>query len=407
MKKSFYFTAILFSIISCERELDHPPVDTLNASQIITIDSLRGWQESSVSGQVYIQQELSVYGIVTMDESSGNIYKNLYIQDHTAGINIRLTSSSDFQVGDSIRISLNGALLSEYSGVIQLDLIDPTKMIVKQSSNNEFLPTVKTVDQITLADEAMLIKLENVQFMTSELSFTFADAPNQSSENRIIEDCSSGNTMIVRTSGFANYAGTNLPTGKGSMVCIVNQFNGELQLILRSFDEVKLTGTRCAGQLVNKNFDDGSVTSGGWSVMQVVGTETWITNGIGSPDGTDYGVIDNFNSGNTTTESWLISPSLDFSASTTPTMSFINAYKYAGAPLQLLISTTYSGTGNPNLSTWASLSATWSTGNFIWADSGIISLSGYLQSNVHIAFKYTGSNSDGSTWEIDNIIVNG
>jgi len=407
MKKSFYFTAILFSIISCERELDHPPVDTLNASQIITIDSLRGWQESSVSGQVYIQQELSVYGIVTMDESSGNIYKNLYIQDHTAGINIRLTSSSDFQVGDSIRISLNGALLSEYSGVIQLDSIDPTKMIVKQSSNNEFLPTVKTVDQITLADEAMLIKLENVQFMTSELSFTFADAPNQSSENRIIEDCSSGNTMIVRTSGFANYAGTNLPTGKGSMVCIVNQFNGELQLILRSFDEVKLTGTRCAGQLVNKNFDDGSVTSGGWSVMQVVGTETWITNGIGSPDGTDYGVIDNFNSGNTTTESWLISPSLDFSASTTPTMSFINAYKYAGAPLQLLISTTYSGTGNPNLSTWASLSATWSTGNFIWADSGIISLSGYLQSNVHIAFKYTGSNSDGSTWEIDNIIVNG
>jgi len=253
----------------------------------------------------------------------------------------------------------------------------------------------------------MLIKLENVQFMSSELSFTFADAPNQSSENRIIEDCSSGNTMIVRTSGFANYAGTNLPTGKGSMVCIVNQFNGELQLVLRSFEEVKLTGTRCAGQLVNKNFDDGSVTSGGWNVMQVVGTETWITNSIGSPDGTDYGVIDNYNSGNTATESWLISPSLDFSASTTPTMSFVNAYNYAGAPLQLLISTNYPGTGDPNGSTWSTLTATWSTGGWAWVSSGVIDLSAFLQSNVHVAFKYTGSNSDGSTWEIDNIVVNG
>ncbi|MBK9192956.1 MAG: hypothetical protein IPM77_16465 [Crocinitomicaceae bacterium] len=54
-------------------------------------------------------------------------------------------------------------------------------------------------------------------------------------------------------------------------MCIVNQFNGELQLIVRSFNEVQMTGTRCPGQLVLKDFDDNSITSGGWIVQQVTG----------------------------------------------------------------------------------------------------------------------------------------
>jgi len=406
MKKILFATALFCSFISCERDLDHPPIDTLEASQIVTIDSLRVWQETSVSGKVSITEDLSVYAIVTMDESSGNIYKNLYVQDHTAGINVRLTASSDFQVGDSVRIALKGSVLTEYSGVIQLDSIDPAKSIIKQSADNVFGPAIKTIDQITIADEALLIKLENVQFLATELPFTFADAANQSSENRMLEDCN-GNTIIVRTSGYANYAGTSLPTGNGSVVCIINQFNGEIQLILRSFNEIKLSGTRCAGQLINKDFDDDDIYSGGWLIQQVTGTQTWGTSTAGgAPE--PYGSISNWNgTANELTESWYISPSINLSASIAPTLEFNNAYNYSGDPLELLISTDYSGTGNPNGSTWTALTATWSTGTWAWVNSGIISLSSYLQSNVHIAFKYTGTISNGSTWEIDDIIVNG
>lgn len=121
-----------------------------------------------------------------MDESSGNIYKQLYIQDRTGAIQVRLASSSDFKVGDSVRIALNGAYLSDYAGVIQLDSIDPTTDIIKQSSNNVKNPEVKTFAEITLADEGRLVKLENVQFQNSQLGTTFADAINESSENRLI-----------------------------------------------------------------------------------------------------------------------------------------------------------------------------------------------------------------------------
>jgi hypothetical protein len=404
MKKLFFILPLaLIVLASCKKEPDSPPIDTIQPSQIITIDSLRNWE--TMMGPTSITEDLSVYGIVTMDESSGNIYKQLYIQDHTGAIQVRLASSSDFKVGDSVRIALNGAYLSDYAGVIQLDSIDPTSDIIKQSSGNVKNPEVKTFAEITLADEGRLVKLENVQFQNSQLGTTFADAINQSSENRLIEDCN-GNVMIVRTSGFANYAGTELPTGSGSMVCIVNQFNGELQLILRSFNEVMLTGTRCSGQLLFKDFDDNSVTSGGWIVQQVIGVETWTTSTAGgAPD--PYGVIDNFNGSNSQTESWLISPSLDLSSSTAASLSFENACNYTGAALQVLISTNYSGTGDPNGSTWTALTATLSTGAWAWVNSGTIDLSAYLQSNVRIAFKYTGSNSDGKTWEIDDIEING
>ncbi|MBI3135615.1 MAG: choice-of-anchor J domain-containing protein [Bacteroidetes bacterium] len=404
MKKTIIlFSASVLAVTACEKEPDSPPIGSLLPAQIITIDSLRNWE--TTTGPVSIQEDLSVYGIITMDESSGNIYKQLYVQDQTAAIQVRLTASCDFKVGDSVRIDLNGAYLSDYAGVIQLDSIDPAKDIIRQSSDNTVNPAVKTIDQITLADEAMLVKLENVQFQYGELSNTFADAANQSSENRIIEDCS-GNTIIVRTSGYASFAGTDLPTGNGSIVCIVNQFNGELQLIVRSFNEVKLSGTRCPGQLLLKDFDDNSVTSGGWIVQQVIGVETWTTSTAGgAPE--PYGVIDNYNGGNTQTESWLISPALDLSNSTAADMTFENACNYTGDALQLLISTNYSGSGDPNGAAWTALTANWSAGSWAWVNAGTIDLSAYLQSNVRIAFKYTGSNADGKTWEIDDIIING
>ncbi|MBK9192955.1 MAG: choice-of-anchor J domain-containing protein [Crocinitomicaceae bacterium] len=95
------------------------------------------------------------------------------------------------------------------------------------------------------------------------------------------------------------------------------------------------------------------------------------------------------------------------SNSTAADLSFENACNYSGDDLQVLVSTNYSGTGDPNGATWVSLTATWSAGSWAWVNSGVIDLSGYLQSGVRIAFKYTGSASDGKTWELDDITING
>lgn len=407
MTKIVFLLAIATLFAACKKDPDSPPANTLDQSKVITIDSLRAMQQSVSPGGISIDEGMMTFAIVTMDESSGNIYKNLYIQDHTGGIQVRLTSASDFAVGDSLRINLSGGYLSEYNGTIQLDSIDPDVDIIRQSQGHPITPTVKTADEITLEDEGLLIKVTDVQFIASDLNTTYADAINQASVNRTIEGCGSGANLLVRTSGFAEFAGDTVAQGKGSFTAIVGRFGSDLQLLIRDPQEINMSGTRCAGTILLKDFEDQDPTSGGWSSVVVVGTTNWTTNGQGHTS--EYGQITNFNSGNTAAECWLISPSIDLSSSTTPSMSFLNAYNYSGDPLQLLVSTDYPGSGNPNSATWTDLSSmvNWSAGGWAWENSGSIDLSAFTVNGVRIALKYTGTNTSGSTWEIDDIKVNG
>ncbi len=388
--------------VACKKEYDNPPVDYLPVGTVLTIDSLRNLQ--AAQGSFKFDTDASVYGVVTMDENDGNIYKNVYLQDATGGINVRLVTGGGVYEGDSVRIALRDVYLSKYSGILQLDSCNADINIIKLSAGNSFPSAVVTIDAITTDMESQLIHLDNVQFVEWELSETYADAVNDESADRTLED-SDGNVITVRTSGYASFAGESLASGSGSIACIVSHYNGTIQLYIRNYDDILLDNPRFTGLMMHKNFDDESLTSDGWSVEQVTGSLTWETSTAGgAPD--PYASISNYDGANIATESWLISPSLDLTGSASPLLSFENAMNYTGAPLEILISTDYTG-GDPSTGTWAALSATLSAGSWVWVNSGDIDLSSYIGSNVHIAFKYTGSDTDGSTWEIDDVMIKG
>lgn len=393
-------------ITACNKNYDTPPLSSIPETDAITIDGLRTLQNTT-GGTFTIEDSLSVYGVVTMDESDGNIYKNFYMQDATGGINVRINTGGGVYEGDSIRIYLKGTTLGKYNGVLQLDSVHVDNNIVKLATQKSITPEVITIDQITTARESQLIKIENVQFIYPEIDLTFADKENLVSEDRILEDCD-GYTIIVRSSGYASFADQNLPDGNGSITCIVSHFNGDIQLFIRSFNEIDMNGARCEGTVFLKNFDDGDVYSGGWQQFNVSGSIDWYTDDAGgAPE--DYGVISNYaDFTNFACETWLVSPSIDITAFPNPKLSFENAYNYTGAPLEVLIATDYDGTSDPSTQgTWNPLPANWSTGGFSWVNSGDIDISSYSSTNVHVAFKYTGSSSDGSTWEIDDVKIKG
>lgn len=405
MKKIGIIAFALVVLSSCKKEYDTPPLTAIPETPAITIDSLRNWQ-ASVGGKISINEELSVHGIITMDETDGNIYKNVYMQDATGAINVRIMSGGGLYQGDSVRIYLKGTILNKYNGVLQLDSVNVDNNVVKLDSDVNFAPQLTTIDQITPAMESKLIKLENVQFVAYEIGNTYADKAAQQSVNILLEDCS-GNTIIVRTSGYASFADELIASGNGSITAIASHFNEtELQLYIRSFDEIDMTGTRCPGIVQIKNFDDDLLLSGGWSEVKVLGTTAWETSTAGGA-ATPYASISNWNgSVNVATENWLISPAIDLTPYAAPTLSFDNAKNYTGAVIQVLVSTNYTG-GDPTAASWTALSPVLSSGSWAWINSGELSLSAYLQTNVHIAFKYTGSASDGSTWELDNIKIKG
>ncbi|MBK9192954.1 MAG: hypothetical protein IPM77_16455 [Crocinitomicaceae bacterium] len=317
-----FIAAVLIS--SCKKEYDTPPLDSIPETSLLTIDSLRNWQES-VGGKISIDEEISVLGIITMDETDGNIYKNVYMQDATGAINVRILSGGGLYQGDSVRIYLKGTILNKYNGVLQLDSVDVDNNIVKLDSDVDFAAQLTTIDQITPAMESKLIRLEDVQFVAYELGNTYADKDGLQSVNILLEDCS-GNTIIVRTSGYASFAGETIAQGNGSITCIASHFNeSELQLYIRSFDEISMTGTRCPGIVMLKNFDDDQLLSDGWSEIKVVEQPLGKPSSAGGA-ATPYAAISNWNgTANVLTDNWLISPSIDLTSYSAPTLSFDNA----------------------------------------------------------------------------------
>lgn len=390
------------TLAACKKEHDTPPLNAISA--VITLDSLRNIYQGA---PVHFTQDYSVYGVITADETDGNLYKNLYVQDESAAINIRLMNSGGFYIGDKVRIYLNGTVLSNYNGVLQLDSVVNGKNIVRQASNVAVQPLDVNITDINSSLQSQLIRVNNVEFAVDEIGKTYADGANQLSENRILNDCS-GNTIIVRTSGFANYANLPVATGHGALVAIVGEYNGDMQLYIRRYSEINMTGTRCSGNppFLKKDFEDNNVTSGGWSIQNVSGSVNWTINGIGASSGSYYSQCSNyFSSANHACDTWLISPSVNLGGSANPVLSFINAYKYSGPALQVYVSTDYVS-GAPSTGTWTQLTGwTASPGSFTWVNSGPINLSAYKTNNVHVAFRYTGSSSDGSTWEVDDIQI--
>jgi hypothetical protein len=102
---------------------------------------------------------------------------------------------------------------------------------------------------------------------------------------------------------------------------------------------------------------------------------------------------------------WLISPSIDLTGTTYPLLSFWSRTAFNGAPLQLKVSTDYTG-GDPALATWVDLNGRFpKEASDVWTLSSNINLAAFKQSNVHFAFVYTSTNEDGARWTMDDISV--
>jgi hypothetical protein len=232
---------IVVLLSACREEaLDVPPSN--EADSTLTIKELR---ELFTGQQVRFEQNIAVYATVTMDESSGNIYRNIYLQDETAGINVRMDFASNLREGDRIRLALKGTVLSSYNNMIQLDSVAFGKNVIRQDSAAAIEPeTVVITDILSGNYQARLVKLEGVQFSVNDIGKPFANVADGTSENRTLTDCSN-NTIIVRTSPFADFANEMVPEGHGSLVAVVSQFGNVWQLLVRHFAEIDMTGERC------------------------------------------------------------------------------------------------------------------------------------------------------------------
>ena len=259
--------AIAAGFQSCQDDVDAPglnvPVATLKANTDIATVKAKYWEDTdNYYQQIPADAHEIIAGRVISSDASGNIYKNLVIQDATGALAMSINANSlynEYRIGQEIVIDLAGMYIGKYSTLEQLGFPDhtaaygdqttfmPLEFFVEHSQLNG-LPDASKIDTLTiqLSDlgngnaeqmkyQSQLVRLNNVYFVDGgEKAFCDGHKVNT---NRTLKD-DAGNEIIVRTSGYANYWSMTLPAEHGDVVGILSTYksSGSLkwQLLMRS-----------------------------------------------------------------------------------------------------------------------------------------------------------------------------
>ena len=141
----------------------------------------------------------------------------------------------------------------------------------------------------------------------------------------------------------------------------------------------------------------------GWTFVTVEGNKPWT---IATYGGNKYANANGYGD-EVDNEQWCISPAfnLDQYADKNVTLTFRNAMKFTGPALELFFANDYDGQ-DPTAASWEPLSFIASEGNYVWTESGEISMNTLSGENCNIAFKYTSTIDEGAAaWEVDDILV--
>lgn len=421
------------ALFACERDYDAPlltePSYTGPAANI-TISELRTQNAAATEdAPIIITQDQVLKAVITGNDESGNIFKKIYLQDETGAIEMEVDQSSVYNyypVGQTVYVDLNGLSISVYGDEQQLGhpqgylyrtpWEDFEKHVSKDgwaNPENAKPLVIEDISTINAAPDNYKFKLVQFTGVTFQNGGKGIFAPESGYGEENITD-SHGNTIMIRTSNYASFAGDKLPAGKGNVTGILGRFRGTWQLTLRTASDVSdFTGSN------EGSGNEGTETPSGET--KTIFEETFATDKGGFsiedkklPEGSTYvWKHDTYNDDNymkasaflggaKESESWLISPAIDLSNTTNATLTFEHAHKFAGTPSnELTLWVTETSAEN-----WKQLTIDkYGTNNDYNFVTPSIDLSAYAGKTIKFAFKYVSSTAAAGTWEIKNVKV--
>ena len=235
------------SLVSCYNDFESPDytlpdelTPTHTIAQFKTLYATNG-------GAHDITDDIILEGRVTTSDAAGNFYKSIFIQDGTAGMEVRIGQSglyNDYKLGQTVFVKAKGLRIGGYRGMVNLggpippnysyetSYIEP-QVLINQSIfrgklGNEVLPTTITSATINEADYGKLIRFENAvlqQCYYYDINNTNGggNIPIDTWANKDYAGESSvgqygnaiflvnGMTINVRSSGYSKFAGDKIP----------------------------------------------------------------------------------------------------------------------------------------------------------------------------------------------------
>ena len=98
-------------------------------SKITTIAELKDMYKANGNKPLVIQKSCVIKGQVTTSDQVGNLYKSLYIQDETAGIEVKIGKNglyNEYKLGQWLYVDCTGLTVGDYNGMINIGYADPS-----------------------------------------------------------------------------------------------------------------------------------------------------------------------------------------------------------------------------------------------------------------------------------------
>lgn len=433
-------------MVSCDNDFEYPPVivPTATMEANTTIAELKQLYWNAGSGDKWSVeigkrsdgQDIIIEGTIISSDETGNIFKFLMVRDDdgeavTFAIN-KGTFDDELYVGHKygqrIVVDVTGMYIGMASNQFEIGIpsadygisyID--RAVFDEKSQVDGLPgkvEPVTTDLTTVNGairsndgrqkwQSQLIALDNVQFVDGGAA-TFGD--NGSWGNRYITD-ENGQRINVRCSGKSSFAYTMLPTGRGTLVGILQQYREEWQILLNDINtETSLIGfdwsTSSAETIFKAGFSGGNMEN--FSVENVT-----LPAGLSSvwEASTQYNCIvatgyDKGSSTNYATDSWLVSPVIDLAGVDTPYMAFDQALNYFSS-LEVAKTQATVAVREEGQTAWTTLTIpTYPTAmGFDFVNSGDINLSQWAGKKIQVGFHYISTAAKAGTWEFKNLVV--
>lgn len=392
---------------------------------------------ATASAAQYTTGETTDYieAYVTSSDEGGNFYKSISMMslDGTKGFSMPVDNYNlfnEFEPGRKVTVKLDkntyfnvqhsstviGALYN--NGVGRVSGVAYKNVIFRSCDNVEENQIVK---HLTIAQAQnnqylnMLIEFDAVQFADASIGKKYYDASLNSiggATNHTLRDAA-GNTIIVRVSEYAKFAGKSIPSGNGKLRGVLTKYNNDFQFMIRTENDVNLTGERIDYtflQSVNEPFTSYANNASSFASYYNVATAGTYLWQVKTFSNNKYIQMTAFNSGGSNRALFVVP--VNFGAVNSMSFKTNDGY-YNGQPLKVYYSTNFN-VQTPNSATLTDITSnfTFSTGHTTGYGTGFVNSGSYsfptsLTGNGYVIFEYVGAATGiTTTMQIDDIVIN-
>ena len=243
--------------------------NALQETNVVTIKELKDMYKSTLAqqyGLTEIGKDLQIKGRVLGNDIEGNIYSKVVIDDGTGAIMISVGEGGLFAylpVGQEILVDLSKLWIGTYGyqpqigvyyenasgktnvGRISRALWNQSYKLIGTPDASKVTPIVfdasKAKDANYMSENVgRLMTIEGVTLKNANGKTVWAaEADAQGNQTEVNQGITGLSNVYVRTSTYADFANSVIPSGKVNITGIFTRYGSDWQIYLRTADDVK------------------------------------------------------------------------------------------------------------------------------------------------------------------------